>query len=146
MPITHTQAIIFIADELMKQIHIKREYIVCSLDKYIRYRKCKTSNQTRKEHEQVKVTKKYLTTMELEYWRKLRQILTSEKLSFLKYVEDTLNQYYQTLKNRNLKMIKTDNLRKENEELREALGKHLASDINTSLYSPSQIQIINQKQ
>ena len=70
------------------------------------------------------------------FWERLTTILTPQKLSVWKALDNTLSSYYKTLVKRQNLIEETGLLNQQNEELKTLLNQYLQAGVNQELQVP----------
>ena len=74
--------------------------------------------------------------LEPKYWAEMQEVISTRKLRIWDALDQALPQYNDVLKERRQLIVETDNLKKQNAELRMLLQQYLSSKVNKELQIP----------
>lgn len=82
---------------------------------------------------------------EREFWDRMSSVVTPGHLRIWTAVEKGLDKYLKQLQMRQKLIDETDDIRKQNDELRALLNQYLSSRLNDELFSPPQLQVVGRQ-
>ena len=74
--------------------------------------------------------------LDKKYWSEMAEVIPQNKLNLWDALEPALAKYYDELTERRKLIDQTDNLKKQNSELRMLLQQYLSSSVNKELQIP----------
>jgi len=136
--------ITLLTSELNRQIGDNPEQninaIVPSLKNYIKHH-AKTDDMSAKilgsrNSKASALTGQEWAALEPKYWAEMQEVISGRKLRIWDALDQALPQYNDVLKERRQLIVETDNLKKQNAELRMLLQQYLSSKVNKELQIP----------